>query len=320
MNLSFIYSLLGHILIGLLLFVSLPSFQKTQTAWDSAPVIVNLKDVEISDVTNLPAKGKNVSALPAEKSVTPVPKPVKSAAKTAPAPATKKAPEVKPVQKTQDIKDAAKAVESVKKETPKPKAKPKAPAVPKAKNVPIKTKPAQQEEGLDSLLASVEKMASSRPEKSSNTKKSTGKSGANMASSDDVSDLVSGVLSGIDGGNGKSFGTKLTISQIDFIASSVRKYWNLGAGVDGIENMVVEIKVSLTRSGKVSDVEFLNKARYNQDTAFRSIADSAKRAVYIADNQGDESPFRMLAVKYPERYSDWQKLHLRFNPLDGGVS
>ena len=36
----------------------------------------------------------------------------------------------------------------------------------------------------------------------------------------------------------------------------------------------------------------------------------------MCDRMGSESPFKILAAKYPERYSDWKSLHLRFNPLD----
>ena len=59
MSSSFWYSLLGHVLIGVLFFISLPSFQKTQTPLDSAPIFIDLKDIEISNRTNLPAKAES---------------------------------------------------------------------------------------------------------------------------------------------------------------------------------------------------------------------------------------------------------------------
>ena len=62
MSSSFWYSLLGHVLIGLLLLVSLPTFQKEQTLTDSAPIFIDLKDIEIADKTNLPSKAEKKRA------------------------------------------------------------------------------------------------------------------------------------------------------------------------------------------------------------------------------------------------------------------
>ncbi len=308
MNLSFWYSLVGHLLIGAIFFISAPDFSKIQTKLDSVPIFIDLKDIEISDKTNLPAKAKTVKkeVVSAPKKLPSKPKEVK---KVAAAPSVK-APEVKPVQKTENIKDSAKMITPKEKKVEvKPKAKPVSVSKKTAK-APVSAKPKRKvDDSLDSLLASVEKM-SAKPVKIA----------AKKDDSSEVSDLISGVLNGVQGGRTSALGTKLTVSQIDFIASTVRKHWNLDAGIDGIGDMVVEIRLSLGRNGRVHNVEFLNKDRYLQDTSFRSVAESAKRAIYICDKLGDESPFRMLAVKYPERYSDWQNIQLRFNPLDGGVS
>ena len=293
MSSSFCYSLLGHALIGALFFISVPSFQKTQTSLDSVPIFIDLKNVEISDKTNLPAKAeqKRVSTPIYKKPSQKSPKQVES----------------RPLQKTVAVKDAAKIVEKTDKKgnTPAPKSKPIPPKETSQKQIPVRAKP-KQDDGLDTLLASVEKMSKTPVQKN--------------VPKEDVSDLISGVLSGIEGGKTtENIGEKLTVSETDFIATTVRKYWNLDAGIDGVENMVVDLRVSLNRDGSVSDIEFLNKNRYNQDSSFRSVAESAKRAVLVCEKMEVESPFKKLAMKYPNNYSQWQKLQLSFNPLDAGV-
>ena len=298
MNSSLWYSVIGHILVIGLFFVSLPTFEKKQTLTESVPIFIDLKNIEITDKTNLPTKAKTEQ----KKETKVVEK------KQSPAP-QKKTEEVKPIQKVEKTKDAAKIEETKTKEIKVP-TKPKIKPVPKpnTKKVPVKTKPQSQDDALDSLLASVEKMEKKAAQK--HIKKSES----------DVSDLISGVLNGVSKNQTKSFGTKLSISQTDFIASTVHKHWNFDAGVEGVYDMIIEIEVSLNRNGDVYDVEFLNKSRYDSDAAFRSVAQSARRAIYICDKLGHESPFRILASKYPQNYSDWQKIHLRFNPMDGGVS
>lgn len=307
MSSSFWYSLLGHILIGALFLISLPNFQKKQTPLSSVPVFIDLRTMEITDKTNLPPKKEQKKAV----------KQVVKESKKEPAKIETKVrkPEsvqekVQPVQKAQPMKDAVKTVENKpqKKPDPVPKVKPKVqkapPVKPKQVQPKPKDKPKEEDDGLDSLLASVEKM--SKTSKTNSEKKK-----------DDVSDLISGVLNGVDKGPSKtSIDNKLTVSQIDFISAEVRKHWNFDAGIEGVEKMIIELRVSLTREGRVEKVEFVNQKRFNQDPGFRSVAESAKRAVLMSDNMGDESPFKILAVKYPERYSDWQKLQLSFSPLE----
>lgn len=302
MSSSFWYSLLGHILIGLLFFISLPTFQKQQTPLDSVPVFIDLKNMEITDKTNLPAKVEK----PAE------PKTVVKEEKQPAKIETRKIEPVKevvePVQKTEPVKDAVKTVvpEPVKKPVPVVKPKPKVPVkAPTVKPKPVKAKP-KEDDGLDSLLASVEKM--SKTNNPAPKKK------------DEISDLVAGVLDGVEKGPTHApIGNKLSVSQIDFIKAKVREKWIFDAGIDGIDKMIVELRVYLSRDGRVSDVEILDKKRYDQDASFRSVAESAKRAVNRCDKDGEESPFRMLALRYPERYSDWQQLRLSFSPMDDGA-
>ncbi|MBO7332922.1 MAG: hypothetical protein J6U64_04590 [Alphaproteobacteria bacterium] len=292
---------------------------------ESVPIFIDLKKVEIAEQTNLPKmvkpkteQKKKIEQKKQKEKPKKTEQKKKTEEKVAQSPKKKETkttvPEVKPIQKKENIKDSAKVQEDVvKKAEPKPKEKPAAVKkeipVPKKKIEPPKTENKKnQEDDIDSLLASVEKI------------KEGEKNDVPQKAQEDVSDLISEVLEGVKNTQTEMRSTKLTVSQIDFIASTVRKYWNLDAGVKDIDNMLIEIKVSLNRDGQVYDVEILNQKRYNADSSFRSVAQSARRAIYICDKLGEDSPFRILALKYPENYSDWQKIELRFNPLDGGVS
>lgn len=127
------------------------------------------------------------------------------------------------------------------------------------------------------------------------------------------------VTEGVEGGQGGSYMQELSVSEKDMIGIKLRECWNLDPGVRGVQNMLIEIRVFLSREGTVKDVRILNKSRYNKDTAFRSVAESARRAVYICDKKNDGSPFKIFPENYEQSYDTWKTLLLRFNPFDGGV-
>ena len=118
---------------------------------------------------------------------------------------------------------------------------------------------------------------------------------------------------GIEGGSGGSYFSELSISETDAIAARLRQCWNLDPGAMGIEEMVVEIRAYLNRDGTVREVEILDRARYNADVYFRSVADSARRAVYICQ------PYAVLPQKYGDKYDVWKTMLLRFDPVSHSV-
>lgn len=125
---------------------------------------------------------------------------------------------------------------------------------------------------------------------------------------------------GIEGGSGGSYTQELSVSEKDLLGLKLRQCWNLDPGVRGAQNMTIEIRAFLNRDGTVRDAKILDTGRYGRDPAFRSIAESARRAVYICDKKGEESPFRLFPKYYEQTYDSWKTLLLRFNPFDGGVS
>lgn len=128
------------------------------------------------------------------------------------------------------------------------------------------------------------------------------------------------VTEGVEGGSGGSYTQELSVSERDLLGLKLRQCWNLDPGVRGAQNMKIEIRAFLKQDGTVKDVKILNTGRYGKDPAFRSVAESARRAVYICDKKGDESPFKIFPKYYGQTYDTWKTLLLRFNPFDGGVS
>lgn len=290
MGASFLYSLILHALIFVLVFVQLPTWMSPpREKAEPVPIIIDLKKVEIADKTNLPPQ---VKASPAqEQKAAPKVSPPK------PKPAPPKAPQPKSGQ------PAPKAAAAVEKKTTKPAPKVKSKPVPSAftkKAARSTSKPAPPEETLDSLLASVEKMSKTLP-------------------STPAKDVPQTTSAGIKGGTGGDLSQKLTISELDFISTAIRKNWNLDPGAEGIDTMIIEIRIALDKSGKVYSADILDQKRYQTDKSFRSVAESARRAIYICDGQGADSPFRILAAKRPETYGQWKEMVLRFNPMDGGI-
>lgn len=309
----------------MILFLMLFNFSWSTDEFDKTPpaiLMVDLSKVELSDKTNLPPEvkvkkkeqpkpqaqpkkeekkvetPKAVTKTPVVRQEAPAPAPEQVKPKEAPTPkdAVKVQETPKPKPKTTPKKEVKKPV---KKATPKPAPKKVTPAPKKA--TPKKTVTKQQSTGLQSLLASVEKVrkpANPAPSKEETSAPTTGQ---------EIND-------GIKGGTGGSRMEALTISEKDLIANKIRECWNVNAGVEGADSMTIEIKAFINRDGRVKDVRVLNM---KGDPVFRSMADSAVRAVWVCDSKNDESPFKILSEKHPENYSSWKEIHLRMNPVEG---
>ena len=309
-------SLLLHLVVFILFVIDLPLFWFERTPPGQVPIIVDLKDVKISEMTNLPPKAKFGKE---DKAASQVKRKIeKNYAKEEPKPEVrqenpkKEEPEVKDTPKIepQPSKPKRDFLEAPEPQKPAKKAKPKKiappPSKPKFKASPAPKKPEPEKEDkqptlanpLKSLLASVDAL-----EKAEGNTDST----ATIKEGTDVQNM------GIEGGIGGSYFSELSISEIDAIAGRLRACWNLDPGAMVIEDMIVEIRAQLNQDGTVRSVDILNDSRYNSDSHFRSVADSAKRAVYIC------APYTILADKYADKYDLWKTMLLRFNPLDASI-
>ena len=307
-------SLALHLVVLIIFLVDLPKFWHDEDPFRQVPIIVDLNKVKISEMTNLPPKAKigkeDKRASHVKRKVENYSRPEPQPEKPKPAP---KVPEKKPAPKPEPVQ-----------ETPadKPEAdymvapQPKKPAAPKPKKqekfVPVQQKkPVRRPERkaktdkapelanpLKSLLASVDSLEK------------------NLGELDETAEIKEGTEVnnlGVEGGTGGSYFSELSISEIDAIAGRLRAAWNLDPGAKGAQNMIVEIRVYLRRDGNVDQVDILDQARYNSDSHFRSIAEAARRAVYICQ------PYKIFVEKYADNYDMWRTMLLRFNPLDGSV-
>ena len=315
MKQSLYKSLALHFVVFLLIMVDIPLFWHNKTTLNQVPIIVDLNNVKISEMTNLPPKAKmgkedkaaskvkrkiennytkeepkkddkRPTAKEPEEETAPeeaAPTEPKKDYLVAPQPKKPKAPKKKPTPPVPAAK-------------PKPKPKPK-PEVKKEQKQPEKGKP-QLANPLKSLLASVDAL---EKEVGNTNQEATIKEGT------EVNNM------GIEGGTGGSYFSELSISEIDAIAGRLRACWNLDLGAMGIKDMIIEIRAFLNKDGSVRKVDIINTSRYNSDAHFRSVADSARRAVYIC------APYSIFADKYADKYDKWNTMLLRFNPLDGQI-
>lgn len=320
-----------HLAVFIILLLDLPLWSTVpRDKIVPPPIIVDISKVKIAPETNLPDKKQNVKNTQKQKKVEEKPKlqtekkdqkenekkvskpkkdtkveTVKKKNVQKPAPVKSPAPASK--QKTQ-AKDKTGVSAPLKNNTVKNDKIKQEEKITPSRKMTKKIDTNDEDEELKSLLASLDRL-----EKEQQSLK-TDKIEKNVVSKEEKE-----VTKGIKGGGIGDYSKELTISEQDALSSRLSACWNIDAGVKGAVDMVVEIQVSLRKDGSVNDVRIVDRARYNTDPSFRSVAESARRAVYICEYKKEDSPFKFLAVKYPEDFEVWKSLVLFFNPLDGGV-
>ncbi len=301
-----------HLLVFFLFWIDLPLFWSNKMTLNQVPIIVDLQDVKISEITNLPPKAKfgkeDKAASQKQRKIEKnyaKEEPKEKAPAEEPKATAKETSEVKEETPQEIKKDFLVAPQPRKPKVPKAKPQPKKEA-PKAKAEPKKQPPKPEDKSkpklanpLKSLLASVDEMERNLGPEDSEAVVKEGTQVQNM---------------GIEGGTGGNYFSELSISEMDALAGRLRACWNLDPGAMGIEDMIIEIRATLNQDGSVRNVEILDMARYNSDNFFRSVADSARRAVYICQ------PYNILAEKYPDKYDKWQTMLLKFNPLNKQIN
>lgn len=312
MNKALKKSAILHVVVFVLMIIDMPLFWSNRATLNQVPIIVDLKDIKISEMTNLPPKAKIGEK---DEAASQVKRKVEEKFTQEETPKEEPKPKEKKteVEETTDAKEAPKPPKQdflvapqpkkpnapVKK--PEPKAiptPPKKPAAPKPDAKPVNKSEPKLANPLKSLLASVDALDKETGNKSA---EATIKEGTNVSNM------------GIEGGTGGSYFSELSISEIDAIAGRLRACWNLDPGAQGIKDMVIEIRVALNKDGTVKDVKVLDTSRYNSDKAFRSVADSARRAVYVC------APYSIFSNRYLDKYDLWKTMLLRFNPLDASI-
>lgn len=291
-----IRSLVLHVVLFTLIYVGLPSFLDTSMNQEQ---IITVELLTVSEITNVKPrkvtpkakpeveeKKEIIAAVEPKKSLPdPTRKPVVEP-EPAPTPVVKKKPELKK-EKKEEV-----AVKPVQKPKPEPKA-------PEVKEKPKPKKEEIPEDSFASVLKSVEEFkVSDEPKKQDDTSKE--------ADFSQVEDFLSNVR---DETKYKP-GMPLTLNEKDAIRQQIIRNWTVTSGAKGAQDMIVTLKISLSRDGSVNDVNIIDQGRYNNDSFFRATVDSARRAVYKS------SPLQNLP---PEKYDvkeGWRELVLNFDPSE----
>ncbi|MBM3506070.1 MAG: hypothetical protein FJX65_19755 [Alphaproteobacteria bacterium] len=99
-------------------------------------------------------------------------------------------------------------------------------------------------------------------------------------------------------------GETMTISEMDAIRLQIERCWNVPAGARDAQNMRVRIRINLNADGSLNrPPEILDEGRMS-DPFFRTMAESARRAVNIC------SPLKNLP---PGKYERWREITLTFD-------
>lgn len=272
-------SLALHGIILILMFCNF-SFMREYSKPPAVVLQIDLNKVQISQKTNLPQKQvakkeiKKVPAMPEKKQVAQVKK------------------VSKPVQKTESVQVKPK-------EAPVPKNAVQTQVKPvKQETKPLpeqKTTESKAQDDWQSLLASVDKIRQAPQKK----------------------EMIEGEVENMEGLTGGLEGRLdqiMTISDKDFISSKLRDCWNVDGGTERLDEIVVDVRLSVNKDGDLLYVKYTNKMNV---PAFTQVAESAVRAVHICAQKGEDSPFKILADKYADHYSDWKEMSLRFSPTEG---
>lgn len=104
--------------------------------------------------------------------------------------------------------------------------------------------------------------------------------------------------------NGLSASERLTLNEVDAFRAQMRRCWSPPAGAKQAENLVVQVRLSLTPSGLISAGPVVVNRRLLGDPFFRAAAESVLRAIRRCQ------PFSMPA----EKYASWRNIELTFDP------
>lgn len=312
-----------HIAVILLCIFDIPYFKNNYDFDETPPILVDLENVTISDMTNLPElavrgeehkpatrKEKPIEETASAKQPEPTPVPeIKEEPLPEPEPEIKAPSLVEDAPKMEEVKEEPRKEEDKKpvenkKPAPIPQKKPqvkpqKKPEPEKKPTTPNKPNKPKTLNPLESLMNSVDDLQREIGEEDAP---------AQVRQDEQVNNL------GIEGGNNKgSYFSELSVSGIDFVKSKIQESWKTIAGGKDDRNIEVVINVKLTKEGVIQSVDIEDMNRYRSDTYFQALADSAERAIHIA--QDVHNVFSVLARQNASRYNEWKDIRFIFTPL-----
>ena len=282
--LAWIASLVFHVAVGLLVISDI-SFLSSPAVYVEAPLVVEF--VEVTNQTTAPrSSGKSKP----RRAVSPSPSRVQE-----------KKPTVTHHKKQKPVTlPPAPEKPSKKRETPQPLSKA---IVEKKKDVSVSKKTQTQkneketlsqvnnDDAFDDLVGDIEALREQILESEVSMEKQE-------KSVEDKSDQDNAKISQAP------LSDRPTVSEIDALRSQVERHWVVDPGMKGAEEMEVSLQIRLERDGSVTHIEIMEKERYKQDSAYRAMVESARRAVY-----------RAQPLEYPvEKYNLLKTVVLVFRP------
>lgn len=263
-------SALLHGLLIVLVIFGLPMLPPDEMLYQPQVIAV---DLQLAPVANAPTRRPTPPKKPKPEPPKPAPPKVEPEPVKKPEPPKPKPPEPKPEPKPEPVK-----------EKPKPKEPEKKPE--KKKEEP-KKEPEEKEPTLEDILNSVEKTAPVKEVEEAPAEK-----GESITS--DV-----------------PYDPNMPLSQTvrDSIRNQIMKCWNYQGGAKDQGSLVAHIQVVFREDGSILDARLRpsDAMRYNSDSAFRSLVDSARRATKNANCV----PLKGLPV---DSYPSWSKVELVFDP------
>lgn len=278
-----------------------------------SPVIVTAEPipvdiVDIGELTNTrveekaPAPPKPVSAAPrAPEKPPPPPPPAVEARQDAPPPAPPQVPEPParvaeaapprqpepppPLPKPPEPKPEPAKPEPKKPEPPKPEPKKPEPPKPEPKK-PEPRKPEPEKPDFQQMLKDLTREPA-RPEPQDRRTAE-----ADSPSRDEAPRLSD----------------RLTVSQMDALRRQMSACWLVDPGLPNVREVSVEIRVRIARDRTVESAEIVDAARMRSDRTYRSVAESALRAVRNPRCNPLELP--------PDKYEVWRDAVFVFSPRD----
>ena len=103
----------------------------------------------------------------------------------------------------------------------------------------------------------------------------------------------------------------LTSSEMDGVRQQIERCWSFVGGGKEVQNIVVEIRVQMNPDATVREARILDTGRGQSDPIFRSVAESARRAILNPEC----SPLRLPR----DKYDLWKSFTFIFSPRDFGT-
>ena len=299
MGRAWLFSSVLHTALAVLLYFGLPSLTRPPPAMERAVT------VELVSATELAPPAPELAATapePERAAATPEPSPPPPPApkpepepEPEPEPVDAPAPEPEPAVEPEVARAATPAPPRPAPPTPKPFLKPPLPQVAAAKPPPAPTPeppPATRpeppkEDAFAALLKSVEQLDRREQGETVQAGRGRGQTAAGQAQ------RVLGEA-------------QLSFGEIDALKRQINLCWALPVSLEGIADMVVQLRIQVRPDRTVQSVTIEDQSRLGRDPIFRAVAESARRAVDKC------SPLNLP----PGKYALWRDIVMNFYPAD----